>query len=527
MGATGWRALSISRDGRKLVWVGLENGTPRLFSQNLTNGEVRTLEGTDQAYAPFFSWDGESIGFFVGPGLFTLDLRPGSRPVPLTVLPNPVAAVWGEDNMITCSVAIGYQLRRISATTGEEETFDTEAGALFPDLLPGGRKAITSDINGQTLWIVDLQTGEGIPLGLRGWEGRYLESGHLLYHVDTDLFVTPFDPDNPGNVAAGDRVLEGVRTEVYGAGQFDVSETGTLVYAPGGFQEGRLVRVGFDGTKTPLPYPPRVYGPFQISPDGTRLAISYESGSEEIVFLDLDRQWAEPLTSNRVVDRVPIWSPDGSALLYMDDSNGVWLPVIHRLGDDPELLPIPESWPQAFPESWSGNGFLSLGVMSEGSGFDVVALELESGQVTEIAATEALEWAGSFSPDGNWIAYTSDRNREYGVYIQSFPPRGEARLVSQGYAEEPIWSRDGSVLFFRSLDRFMAVDVQTEPDLIVSGPREVLRGPYINVFHRSFDVWPDGQSLLLVEPAGEETAASLRMIQGWFRVLQEVAEGTG
>jgi len=525
-GAAGWRAISISRDGENLVYVGLDDGTPRLFLRNLSTGEMRALEGTDQAFAPFFSWDSRSVGFFVGTGLFTLSLRPGSRPIHRAEFPNPAAGTWGPDDVITCSVAVGYELRRISLATGEEGAVRTDGGTFFPHLLPGGRRAITAGKEG-ALWVVDLHDGAATPLGLRGSEGRYLRSGHLLYHVGTDLFVTPFDPENPEDVIAGDPVLSGVRTEVYGVGQFDVSETGALVFAPGGFQEGRLVRVGFDGSVMPLPYPSRVYSAFQISPDETRLAISYGSAAEGIVFLGLDREREEPFTSNRFNNSIPIWSPDGSAVAYMNDASGRFLPVLHPLDGSPMPLPIPESWIEAFPESWSSNGFLAVAVISSGSDFDVLALDLEEGSVVEVAATEALEWAAAFSPDGKWIAYTSDEQRDYGVYIRSFPPTGEALLVSQGYGEEPIWSRDGSTLFYRSLDRFMAVEVQTTPDLRVSDPREVLRGPYINIFHRSFDVWPDGQSLIVVEPAGEETATSLEMIQGWFRELEGVGEGGG
>jgi len=223
---------------------------------------------------------------------------------------------------------------------------------------------------------------------------------------------------------------------------------------------------------------------------------------------------------------IPIWSPDGSTVAYTNDAEGRLLTVIHPVGGDPAPLPVPESWDEAYPESWSKNGYLALGVLSPGS-YDIMALDLETGDVVEVAATDALEWASAFSPDGNWIAYTSDEQSEYGVYIQSFPPDGEARLVSQGYGEEPVWSRDGSTLFYRSVDRFMAVDVQTNPErtLTLSDPREVWRGRSVNIFHRSFDVWPDGQSLLLVESEGEETTSHLEMIQGWFQEIQELEEG--
>ena len=213
----------------------------------------------------------------------------------------------------------------------------------------------------------------------------------------------------------------------------------------------------------------------------------------------------------------------------MNDAEGRWLPVIHPLDGDPALLPVPESWDQAFPESWSGNGFLALSIIASGGDFDIMALGLETGEVVEVAVTDALEWASAFSPDGRWIAYTSDEQSTYGVYVKPFPPEGEGRLVSQGYGEEPVWSRDGSTLFFRSVDRFMAVDVQTNPDstLTFSDPREVWRGHSVNIFHRSFDVWPDGQSLLVVESFGEETTSRLEMVHGWFQEIQEMGAGGG
>jgi len=162
-----------------------------------------------------------------------------------------------------------------------------------------------------------------------------------------------------------------------------------------------------------------------------------------------------------------------------------------------------------------------MDVFCDSTGWDVVAVGMESDTaIVGVAVSTALEWGGAFSPDGRWIAYTTDEPGDYHVFVQSFPEASERMQVSiSPGSEEPVWSPDGRVIYYRNGQRWMAVDVSTSPRLSVGQPRVIFEGDYINLNYRSYDVAPDGSGFVLVAGPAEESQSRLQLVQGWFNEL--------
>jgi serine/threonine-protein kinase len=520
-------ALAISRDGRHVVYVGRDDDDRRLFLRAMDGVDPRALEGTEGGFAPFFSWDGEWVGFFTGNMLKKVRVA-GGAPIVLSEVANAMGGTWGPDDTIIYGAEVGTQLVRVAADGGVPEVIARsgvgDAYFDWPKLLPDGRVLHAGWY--QDLWVWDPATGEDVRLDVDGGDARYVPSGHLVYTRGSDLLAVPFDLERLERLGPETPVLSGIRTELYGAGQFDVSQTGTLVYAPGGAAAlGRFAQVSPDGQAETLGLDPARFGSFNLGPDLRRLAAEVWDAAGEVWIYDLERMRPEQLTRHGN-NGGPVWSPAGDRMAFWSDREGSQLAFVKALdmSTDAERIPVP--FGQAVPTSWSVNGYLSLDVVTEETGWDVVAYGLEGdGATVEVAATDALEWGGSFSPDGELIAYTSSEPGRYQVFVQPFPPTGNRLQVSFGQqdAEEPLWSRDGRELFYRSGSRWMAAAVTASPVLDAGPPRVMFEGDYLNLTWRSYDLAPDGRSLLAVESLERQEATHLHVVQGWLHQLDRLA----
>jgi len=180
-------------------------------------------------------------------------------------------------------------------------------------------------------------------------------------------------------------------------------------------------------------------------------------------------------------------------------------------GAEPEPL-VPGL--QGRPSSWSRDGRL---VALTRSGGGVVVVDLSDGTTRDVEPAPA--WGGVLSPDGRLIAYTSGVSGEYQIFVEPFPPTGLRRQVSrEGGSEEPIWSRDGTRLYFRSGQRIMAATVANGDDLAVGVPSVAYRGDFVNVAGRSYDVGPDGRFLVIEGPPG--TTTRLNVVLNWSEELR-------
>jgi serine/threonine-protein kinase len=345
-----------------------------------------------------------------------------------------------------------------------------------------------------------------------GTYGRYVPSGHLLYVNRGTLFAVPFDLGALEVRGAPTRVLDQVAySSINGDAEFEVSQTGTLVYGSGGTRGG-LVTVQLlqsDGkTRALLPKPGNYDRP-SLSPDGQRLAIEVREGADQGIWVyDLGRGATTRITFAGKSNQMPIWSPDGRYIVFGSLDGLSWARA-DRAGK-PQLLI--QSKHYMLPWSFTRDGKrLAYYDSDPKTSYDLWTVPLENdgaglrvGKPEVFLQTPADERLPSFSPDGQWLAYASSESGSFQVYVRAFPDTGAKWQVSSAGGSYPMWSHSGRCeLFFESSDRrIMVADYTVKADSFVPGkPRLWSEKALANHVSKNVDLAPDGKRVVALMPA--------------------------
>jgi dipeptidyl aminopeptidase/acylaminoacyl peptidase len=179
-----------------------------------------------------------------------------------------------------------------------------------------------------------------------------------------------------------------------------------------------------------------------------------------------------------------------------------------------------------YPLQWSSDGkILMYGESNDQEKADI-KFHFTDGATEDLLLkpNRASETLARFSPAGDYVAYTSSESGTYEVYVQPFPPTGDRWVVSSGGGEEPVWAPDGKKLYYRNRDIWMEVKIITHPVFTVKERKELFSGPYNNVPGYSYDITPDGQSLVLLKPVTpENTTTRIKVIKNWFQQVKRLA----
>ncbi len=522
--AVGRPALAISPDGSEVVYVADIGGTTQLYLRPLDKFEETPIPGTEGAYQPFFAPDGQWVGFFSGNELKKISLF-GDAPVTLCPVPNSYGATWGAGDKIVFSSNEGAKLWWVSASGGTPHLITAEhGGKQWPEFLPDGATVIISDWSGR-LHLVNIASGKKTPIGIDGNNVKYVANEYLVYNRDGRLEAVGFDATAKVVTGAPVPILDGIRIEsLVWAAQCAISKNGTLVYLPGVFeQKSNLVWRDRSGRADSLPYPAELYSNFQLSPDGQRLAIEIIQDHKPNVWLyNLARQSRFKLTL-KGRNKYPVWSPDGKNIAFNSDQTGKWtlfLKSADRKGEA-RLLKQSENSYGYNPSSWSPDGRVLA--LNNFEVWDIWSLDMDStGTLQALIGSSFSEWGAAFSPDGNWIAYISDEQGQYDIYVQPYPPTGESMQVSTEGGEEPVWSQSSNELFFRNGRKWMVASFTTSPTLSFEVPRVLFEGNYLNIDGVGHDVSPDGQRFLLLKPVEEASSRTqLNVVTNWFEELKQ------
>ena len=322
------RLLAISSDGRELIYVAVTEDGDQLYHRPMNRLEAVPVPDTEGASHPFFSPNGQWVGFSSADG----DLKKVSisgGPPTLLCRCNPTAAVWGKDGTIVFTDDNTGQLMRVSSDGGTPESITTLAeGELIHDestFLPNGEEMIfavrSGSLSTARLEVLSLATGERRLLG-EGFFPRYTPTGHLIYgHSGGSLMAVRFDTDRLEMIGDPVRVLDGVRIEAGGSVQFDFADNGSAFYIAGGVfsrVERELVWVDREGREEPLGAAPLAYKAVQLSPDGARIALEVlGSALEDIWLYDVARETASQLTFDTNAELTPLWMPDGQHVIFL------------------------------------------------------------------------------------------------------------------------------------------------------------------------------------------------------------------
>ncbi len=527
----GHAAVVLSPDDEHLVYVAETGGRARLYRRRLDEFDVHPLPGTEGAYEPFFSPDGAWVGFLSTNRLRKVPIA-GGAVVDLATAPNTFGATWGDDGRIYFAPNEGRTISWVAEDGGEVRDLTRATSAQivigWPQKVQGEPWLVAMPLAGETV-AVSTETGEQVTLGQRLPHPRVAGSS-LLYTEQTTVMAMPFDPARAAVTGSAVPVLSGVRTEaVFRVGQYAVSPAGTLVYLPGSSGDvGELTWVPPSGAVEMLPYPAQRFSALELAPGGDRLAIVERDVQDHIWLYDFPRAERRRL-STAGTNMSPIWTPDGSRVTWAS-VEGAEYRIVQRTaagGVEPEVLYASER--AILPSSWSPDGRVLLAFEFSAKGgypdYDIVVLSPEDGTVEPFVDDPYNTWSPSFSPDGRFVAYTSDESGEYEVWVEPFPRTGERWQVSTGGGnEEPIWSHRGDRLYFRGGTRWYGTAVSWTGGFGFETPMEVFRGPYMNAPGFSYDVRPDGAALVLRD-AGQRRATALTLVTNWLATITAEAGG--
>ena len=545
--------VAISPDGTRIVYgAGGPTQVRQLYLRHLGQLDARPLRGTEGGNAPVFSPDGEWVALLAADNTLQKVSVLGGAAVTIFEAGSPVRGLsWGPDDIIVFGTPSG--LMRVPAVGGEPESLTTvdpeqgETAHIWPDVLPnrGGVlfTAWSGSAEGSRLAVVSLETGEVSYLLPGGSHPRYSRTGHIVYGVGGTLWAVGFDP---GRLQLMSRnpvpVVENVNTKASGAGNFGLSADGSLVYVWGhgnGGAERMLVWVDRQGRETPVDLPPRAFQGPRLSPDGGRLAVHIDGGSEggfDVWVSDIARGTLIRLTTNPAADVVPVWSPDGMRVVFSSQREGSWglfSKAADGTGDAEQLLILDEAQDlRAY--SWSPDGgTIVFEYAMPGTGRNVGALSVEGDRAWEaLLDTEANEDGPAISPDGRWLAYASDETGSPEVYVQRFPELGGKVAISRETGRHPVWSPDGHELFYESPAsqprRLMVASVDLGERLGVGATEHLFEGDYsARAALREFDLAPDGERFIrlkrgTVTADAGASASRIVLVQNWFEELQRL-----
>jgi Tol biopolymer transport system component len=530
--------LALSPDGSKMV----QAANQKLYLRPLDSLTAVELPGTEGAAAPFFSPDGQQVGFFAGGQTKKIRLS-GGTPV-VVCIRDGFDASWSPNDTILIGTAFAGILA-VSAQGGTPSVLVApEPGTLYlkPVSLPDGKSFLY--VRGKPgsfdLWegVMRSFEKEDSTVVLRGTnQFVYASTGHLLYARLSELLTVPFDLASRQVRGNPVRVAQNMDfTNAGGTSQFALSETGTLVYLAAHGAQGlqtRLVSVDRAGKATALPLDVRDYSDPKISPDGRMVAAHLQDAQNDVWVADVARGTMSRLSFDPAEDETPIWSPDGRTVAWTATRGTLARGIFRRAADGSGKEELVWSLQNhAHLRDWLPDGrALLVEIADPKSGTDIWRLDLgEKPTATLFLQTPFNERNSRISPDGRWLAYSSDESGRDEVYIQSFPSAGAKVQVSTGGGEQPVWARNGKALFFRGAGAIQEATFETSPRLSVGKPHTLFPDQFENPQmggHTGYDVFPDGRFLMIQSADTQQNAGGPRyefiFVFNWFEELRRLA----
>ena len=408
-----------------------------------------------------------------------------------------------------------------------------EIGHYWMDLLPGDKAVLftawSGSLNTARIAVQSIDSGDKTILA-EGTNPRYASTGHVVFAREGLLWAVPFDLDRLEVTGSAVPVLEGVRVNLGGWAQFAFARDGSLVYIPRLTIANELVWVDREGKTTPLTKTIRGFMDPRFSPDGEYLSVTVDDGvrNTDIWLYEIARRTFTPLTFGEP-SAWPIWTLDGKQITFGFGQIGASdvFSVPADGSGEPERLTTSEIEMGQLPSSWSPDGVLAYQEGPSSRSQDIWVLSPEGeGKAEPFVVTEFSESHPMFSPDGRWIAFTSNRSGRNEVYVKPYPGEGGIVPISTEGGNQPLWARDGEELFYRNGNQMMVVSVQTQPTFKPETPRLLFEGSYNYSYANltaNYDVTPDGQRFVMIKESEEElTATSINVVQNWFEELKRL-----
>lgn len=531
--------FAVSPDGRSMVYVAEASGArPGIWLRSFDNTEPRSVPGTENAEYPFWSPDNASVGFFADGQVKKVRVAGGPVQVVADV-PDPRGGSWGPDDTILVGTGSSV-IYRASANGGGAEPLTAldssakEGSHRWPDLLPDGRHFIftvrSEDRSRLGVYVASLDGKAKKLLARNDSNARYLDPGFLLFMDGGTLVGQPFDVERLELTGRSFVIAEQVGRASNGSGSFSAALAGTLAYAAPSPQVARLTWFDREGRSLGEVGPEGDYSDFRLSPDEKRLAASLvdpSTGNPDIWLTDLERGTAFPLTRGPAINAGPIWSPDGSRIVFRTTRRGGQVELYQKSSagggrEEPLLLADVQRAAGSLGlnmaiQDWSPDGRQLLYTSSGSFGTELWLLPVQDRKPVRLLSSSSSSTHASFSPDGHVVAYGSDESGKREVYAQTFPLSDQKLLISAGGGYEPRWRRDGREIFYLSTDRkLMAVAVGQGPSFGVPRPLFQTRVPTrITAQRIQYAPSSDGQRFLINTQSGDAEPTPITVVLNW------------
>ena len=537
---TGRPVMAVSADGSQFIY----NTTEGLYLRSMGELDARLIPGTEEELtSPFFSPDGQWVGYWATTGQLKKMAVSGGAPIILCEAVNPFGVSWETDDTILFGQPAG--IMRVSANGGTPELVVATEGEQVhgPQLLPDGNSVLftVTSSTGGSRWddaqivVHSLQSGERKVVLEGGSDARYVPTGHLIYAFEDGLFALPFDVGNVEVAGGPVSVVQGVQRALgpgtnTASANYGLSDTGSLVYFSGGAAGGdlHLALADRSGNTEVLPAPPRAYVFPRFSPDDGRIAVQIDAD-------DGGNVWVYDISANRLSQLTfeggtrPLWSPDGRQITFLKD--GTLWNVPSDFSGPPEPLLATDVQGIIGPDSWSPDGRVLL-FPANGGPLHALSLDNQESPAVVVPIPEGRHSEhASFSPDGRWFAYVTTETGEHEVFVSSYPvvAGGKRRITTDGGAQL-VWSRNGRELFYQDDGQIWVVEMTREPTLTWGNPVPVFSASALAPFvgnRVNYDVTADGQRFVITVPAqeltGPDEATAFRQVHivlNWFEELK-------
>ena len=529
----------VSPDGRRLaISVRDSSGRSVLWLRSLDSLTTQPLFGTENAGSPFWSPDSRSIGFFSGGKLKRIDVS-GGPPQNLCNTGSGASGTWNRDGVIIFAPESGSCLYRVSASGGvatQITTFDQsrqEVAHKYPQFLPDGKHflylAQSSQLENSGIVVASLDSKENKRVLKTRGGAAYTSSGYLFFLRDRTLMAQPFDSNKLELTGEPVPLAEKVGfNTVLGFGNFSVSDSGVVTYMTSSLTGGQPALFDREGKQLSTIGQPGEYFNVLLAPDEKRLAAaipSSETGARDVWLVDLARGTPTRFTFDAAEDFVPIWSPDGSRIVFVSDRDGsgnLYQKSADGAGNEELLLKTNE---RKWPSDWSRDGkFIIYTTLTQNTKNDLWVLPM-TGEKKPFPYLQSPfnEDHARFSPDGHFVAYSSDESGRLEIYVQTFPASGGKWLVSRDGGAQPRWRRDGKEIFFIAPDRkLMAADVKLAGSTLELGlPKALFQTPVVSYPNprNVYDVFADGKRFIIITPLQENTLTPITVVANWNAAL--------
>jgi serine/threonine-protein kinase len=534
---------AISPDGQVIAMRGDTLGG-KLLLRSLDDFAARPLGNSTRAVNPFFSPDSRSVAFFGPDGLVRTSISGGAlqRVCEAAVYGS---GAWGPDGTIVFAGglvegAAFTGLMRVAAEGGAPRVLTTpdpaagERRHAWPIFLPGGDTVLYTVLltEGMRIDAVSLASGKRLGTVTAGAHPRYAASGHLLFWDgrDTNLLAARFDPATRTLGGAAVTVLPSLPSFSDGRLAYDVSLDGTLIFGTAQLAMDAFTVVWVDraGRESPLLDEPASWTQPRLSPDGGRLVLRRAASPNcGLWMLDLERRMLSRFTTAGDTHD-PIWSPDGRWVVFSwagTATHGIVRQPADGSGAAELLVESVEH--RLLPRAFSPDGRTLIVATSDlaTNGADLAVLALDGTRtLSPLIATPFQEDHAAFSPDGRFLAYTSDQSGRQEVYVRPYPHAGAVVQVSNHGGTGPRWSSDGRELFYAQEDTLMRVAVDTRAGFRASAPERQLAGNYVWARQNNLDLTRGGDRFVMIRRPGDATPVpTLKVVLDWWPELSRLA----